>query len=173
MSPAGEPLRGDFLASVLQSVLLTFMTAAMAVLYTWHSFRIGLACALRAVKAPNWVILALCRWRSEESLNTYARVNRTCSAQWLDEVAFQSIDSVQAPNVGRISRFPPQMLPDEVTSFIAKAVLSAESLSPESMRDLVSTLPEVDDDRYMQELANLHPEGVGETQFAGASEDDW
>jgi hypothetical protein len=42
--------------------------------YSWHSFRIQLACALLASGASNAAIMHICRWQDEESLKTYARM---------------------------------------------------------------------------------------------------
>ena len=43
--------------------------------YSVHSFRIFLACALLAAKCPRWLIMQMLRWRSEKSLDIYARVS--------------------------------------------------------------------------------------------------
>jgi hypothetical protein len=102
--PAARPLRHNALDAALRALLRTFMDEATAARYSWHSFRIGLACALLAAGASESVILALCRWRSPESLRVYARFNRSVSAAWLDAAATQALDSVQAPN-------PPALTP--------------------------------------------------------------
>jgi hypothetical protein len=46
-----------------------------ATAYSVHSFRIFLACALLAAKVPRWLIKRMLRWRGDESLEIYARVN--------------------------------------------------------------------------------------------------
>ena len=53
-----------------------------AVLFTWHSFRSGVACALRAAGAPDGVLLALLRWRSKSSIPAYGRLSfeTTCAS---------------------------------------------------------------------------------------------
>ena len=43
--------------------------------YSIHSFRIWLACALLARKVPRAMIKRLLRWRGDESLELYARLN--------------------------------------------------------------------------------------------------
>ena len=40
--------------------------------YSWHSFRRGLASALRKLKLPDAIIQAYCRWASPRSLEAYA-----------------------------------------------------------------------------------------------------
>ena len=172
MSAAGEPLRRDFLDMVLKALLRSFMDEETAKLYSWHSFRIGLACALRAVGAPDWIILALCRWRSIQSLKTYARINSSVSAQWLDRILSQTIDSIQTPNVGHLADFPPELLSTEIMSFLERAEQMAETLSPNGIRNLVPLVPEIDDDRWMQELASLQLDSDGDLLEAETSEND-
>ena len=88
-APGGgqKPLRLAFMDKVLRCLLLTFLSAERADLYSWRSFRIGLACALLAAGAPESIILALCRWKSAASLRSYTRLNRDDSAAWLDAAA--------------------------------------------------------------------------------------
>ena len=59
---------------------------------TVHSFRIFVACALLAANAPRWLIKRMLRWRGDESLEVYARLNNTEWAGWtakLVDVAVQ------------------------------------------------------------------------------------
>ena len=61
--------------------------------YSVHSFRIFVACALLAANAPRWLIKRMLRWRGDESLEVYARLNNTEWAGWtakLVDVAVQS-----------------------------------------------------------------------------------
>jgi hypothetical protein len=157
MSPQAQPFRRDFVDLVLKALLLTFMSPEIAALYSFHSFRIGLACALRAAGAPDWVIMALLRWRSDKSLLTYARINRTVSANWIDDSAAQIIDSMQAPNVARVAAamFPPHTLPGEAYSFLQRAAEISDSLLPTDLTRLASEIPATDDDSWMQQLRDL------------------
>ena len=64
--------------------------------YSVHSFRIFVACALLAANAPRWLIKRMLRWRGDESLEMYARLNNTEWAGWtakLVDVAVQSTTS--------------------------------------------------------------------------------
>ena len=63
MGPNKAPMTQAFLHNVFKALLQTFLTEADRTLYTWHSFRIGLACALRAAGASDVVIMAICSWR--------------------------------------------------------------------------------------------------------------
>ena len=61
--------------------------------YSVHSFRIYLACALLARECPRWMIKRLLRWRGDESLETYARVNDAEWARWVGESLAAQVDS--------------------------------------------------------------------------------
>ena len=96
---AQKPVRQGYVDQMLRGLLLTFMAPEVARRYSWHSFRIGLACALRAAGAPDSVILALCRWKSAASLRCYARMSSADSASWLDAAGEQRLASDQAASV--------------------------------------------------------------------------
>ena len=51
--------------------------------YSVHSFRIFVACALFEADCPRWLIKRLLRWRGDESLDIYARVNDDKWATWI------------------------------------------------------------------------------------------
>ena len=64
-----------------------------------HSWRIYLACALLAAGASTSQILSMLRWRSDEALRLYARLNDSDYATWLDAAADATIDSIRTSNV--------------------------------------------------------------------------
>jgi hypothetical protein len=103
MSPGLESFRHGVAGKVLHALLLAFLTAAEVQKYSWHSWHIGLACALLAASAPEATILALCRWKGPQSLRTYARRNTNDIGAWVDTAAAQVINSVQAPNLPGIA----------------------------------------------------------------------
>ena len=61
--------------------------------YSVHSFRIYAACALLAARAPRWLIKRMLRWRGDESLEIYARVNNEDWASWTRKMADVAVDS--------------------------------------------------------------------------------
>ena len=67
--------------------------------YSWHSFRIGLACALLAAGAPPETIQALCRWKSKESLVVYARLNPESYGAWIAKARLADVTSIQTTNL--------------------------------------------------------------------------
>ena len=69
----GSAMRGSFAEGMLGKLLsLQGLNQAEASKYSCHSFRIYLACALRASGASDAAIQALCRWQSLDSLRIYA-----------------------------------------------------------------------------------------------------
>ena len=61
--------------------------------YSVHSFRIIVACALLAAKCPRWLIKRLLRWRGDESLEIYARVNNSEWAAWTSKLLDVTVQS--------------------------------------------------------------------------------
>ena len=52
-----------------------------------HSFCIYLACALLEAGASNGTIQTMLRWRSDEALKIYARINDFKYADWLTKAS--------------------------------------------------------------------------------------
>ena len=79
--------------------------------YSWHSFRIALACALRALtltdgsKITDATIQAFCRWATPASLQAYARLNKTEYADLIDRATTCRFDSVQGSTLWDQSPF--------------------------------------------------------------------
>lgn len=61
--------------------------------YSVHSFRIFVACALLAAKAPRWLIKRMLRWRGDESLEVYARLNNTEWSEWTSKIVDVAVHS--------------------------------------------------------------------------------
>ena len=61
--------------------------------YSFHSFRIGYACALLAAGCPPGLIQSLVRWSSQESLKIYARLNPSDYVSWTSKALLQKTDS--------------------------------------------------------------------------------
>jgi len=119
--------------------------------YSWHSFRIGLACALRAAQAPDWVLLALLRWRSSSSIPGYGRISFESAASWLDQATAQEVFSVQTSNLP-VANSLPNALSSEAYSYLDLAW--SQSLVATDVSTLQPVLPQLDDDEFMAELIN-------------------
>ena len=93
---------------MLDGVLEDLLTAAFpevagaATRYSWHSFRIGLACALHTAGCSDGHIQLICRWASPESLKIYRRVGCTENAFWCDKAEQAVVDSTQLTSVPKI-----------------------------------------------------------------------
>ena len=73
--------------------------AAEADGYSIHSFRIYLACALYAAGCPNDRIQAILRWKSEEALLIYARLNDSERNDWINRARAATVDSTVAAHL--------------------------------------------------------------------------
>ena len=60
-----------------------------------HSWRIYLACALLAAGASNGTIQAMLRWRSDEALKIYARINDSDYADLLAKASQAHVSSIR------------------------------------------------------------------------------
>ena len=67
--------------------------------YSIHSFRIYLACALYAAGCPNDRIQAILRWKSEEALLIYARLNDSERNDWISKAQAAAVDSTVAAHL--------------------------------------------------------------------------
>ena len=67
--------------------------------YSVHSFRITLATLLAAAKCPIDKIKRLLRWRSDDSVNIYARLPDSEAAQWMTDTLTVHVDSRVAPRL--------------------------------------------------------------------------
>lgn len=64
----------SFLDRLLKAELTSCFGAKVASLFTWHSYRSGLATALHAAKVDDGMVQLVCRWTCPESLHVYRRM---------------------------------------------------------------------------------------------------
>ena len=79
----------------LSSVLEYTIGREEAAKYSWHSFRIGLACALRAAGCPPDVVQLICRWNCAESLRIYSLKGISEHAHWISCAENAPVDAVR------------------------------------------------------------------------------
>jgi hypothetical protein len=72
--------------------------------YSFHSFRVGFACALLAAGCDVYTIQALARWRSPESIRIYARMNPDVYAGWVAKSMQERATSTSSANLPVIDR---------------------------------------------------------------------
>ena len=102
-TPLFGPAPGEeFTHAQLDSALQLLLVEGAGVLegdlhnYSVHSFRIFAACALLAANCPRWLIKRMLRWRGDESLEIYARVNDSEWADWTQKMVNVAVDSTIA-----------------------------------------------------------------------------
>ncbi len=108
------PLFVNFIGLVWRHVPLTDLFKAMLLAsgvpesdlfkYSMHSWRIYLACALLAAGASNGTIQAMLRWRSDEALKIYARINMEPYADNLARAGQAKVDSVRTTTLAEAMR---------------------------------------------------------------------
>ena len=100
---AGRPYTHGVLDRLLKMVLLYCFGAAVAAVFTWHSYRAGLATALHAAGVPDPIIQLTCRWMCPESLHAYRRVGTREHDANLRLAATADVTTIQAANVARVA----------------------------------------------------------------------
>ena len=165
LGPTYQPMRHRHLEAALLSLLLSIMSASEARKYSWHSFRIGLACALLAAGASDAIIMALCRWRSVSSLRIYARLNAEDYTRFIDDSSALNLTSVQSPNLTSLpeqarqedATFPvPGSLPPRLYELLDAATgVAAAPLSDARLRELAARIPELDADNFVASFGRL------------------
>lgn len=98
----GSPFTKNQMVRALDDALALVGLAARKDEYSWHSFRVTLACLLDAAKCPPATIKRMCRWISDESLHTYIRPNDRNVAFWLDKILSCEVRSSQARNLPHV-----------------------------------------------------------------------
>jgi len=92
---ARQPWRHNQLNAIFKKMLTFIVGAERAACYSMHSFRSYLACALLKAGASHATILAMLRWRSEDSLLLYARMNDEQYCEWLGKAAVAEVSSLR------------------------------------------------------------------------------
>ena len=66
---------------------------------SWHSVRIGLACALHAAGCPDPLIQLICRWTCPNSLRLYRRIGISEHVHWTTRAQDVSFEATQTANL--------------------------------------------------------------------------
>ena len=99
---AHQPYTHGYLNSMLVLILTFLYGAAVAALYTFHSYRSGLATALHAAHVPDAMIQLICRWMCPESLHVYRRMGTAEHERHVERAAHADVDLIQSTNVVRV-----------------------------------------------------------------------
>ena len=100
--------------------------------YSVHSFRIFLACALLAANCPRWLIKRMLRWRSDASLEIYARVSDHEWSARLGQSLGVTVDASLVPRMPQID-----MSEEQQNAFyhLAQSLLSTDLTSSGSREE--------------------------------------
>jgi len=164
VTPGYAPLRHRHLDETLGAILGFFLSPEECARYSWHSFRIGLACALMALGASDSQIMALVRWRSTAALRVYCRFEPNDYAAFIDAVAHTDAHSLQGPNLPALPAQPlpvpqppvPGALPDGLYQLLDQALGRGPSEPDQAAtRDLATRVPELDADLWVDQFSRL------------------
>ena len=106
-----QPLFGDasgavythaYLHALLRLVISYVYGVAIAALYTWHSYRSGLATALHAAGVADAMIMLICRWMCVDSLHVYRRMGTREHERHINAASCMNVSAIQSTNVVRV-----------------------------------------------------------------------
>jgi len=97
---ANSPIKAREMRIMLDEVKkkVLGLTVDESSVYSWHSFRIYLACALMACKHSDSTIKAMLRWQSDELLRIYAHLNTAEYARLVQGALIAEVSSGQTQN---------------------------------------------------------------------------
>ncbi|KAL1514731.1 hypothetical protein AB1Y20_003818 [Prymnesium parvum] len=95
----GNPFNYFTLNDWLRKLLSALVGQQAAAAFSWHSFRIELACLLRAAGCPDSLIQLICRWKCPESVQKYAQVGTAQNVDWLQRAHHVQFDAVRTNNM--------------------------------------------------------------------------
>ncbi|KAL1498494.1 hypothetical protein AB1Y20_013819 [Prymnesium parvum] len=87
---------------MLRDVLTHCFGPNVARLYTWHSYRSGLATALHAAGVDDGMIMLICRWMSPESLHVYRRMGTAENERHTRRAMAANVDLIQSTNIPKV-----------------------------------------------------------------------
>jgi hypothetical protein len=95
----GHPFSYSMLHGDLRSLLDALFGRAYSLAFSWHSVRIGLACALHAADCPDPVIQLICRWASPDSLKVYRQMGIEKNVYWVARAHSVTFDATRVNNL--------------------------------------------------------------------------
>ena len=87
---------------MLRAVLTHQYGKSVASLYSWHSYRSGLATALHAAGVEDAMIQLICRWMCPESLHVYRRMGVAEHERLIKKATLANVDLIQSTNAPRV-----------------------------------------------------------------------
>ena len=99
----GKPYVHSYLHQFLRMVLTHLYGEKVASVYSFHSYRSGLATALHAAGVDDPMVMLICRWMCPESLHIYRRMGIEEHETNIRKASGASVDSIQSGNVPRVA----------------------------------------------------------------------
>ena len=96
---AATPLTHGPADSAFRAIVKAALPAERAAMLTLHSMRVFAACALLAQGASPALIMALCRWKCEQSLRIYARLRPEDYVHWVRRMRTSNVTTLTARNI--------------------------------------------------------------------------
>ena len=112
---AGAPYSYAMLHNDLRALLTALYGRKFAGAFSWHSIRIGLACALCAADAPDAVIQLICRWASPDSLKVYRQMGIEKNIFWVSKAHSVTFDATRVNNIPALDRM--SEMSEQITAF--------------------------------------------------------
>ena len=127
----GTPWRHQELSRTFHDIVTAIAGENRAKQVSMHSWRVYLACALLSKGASFATIQAMLRWKSEDALRIYARINNFAYADWLSAAQGASVSSVRTTTgvVGALSA-PPE--PGTLAGTMLEAASEARAMQEAS-----------------------------------------
>ena len=117
----GVPYSYAMLHNDLRALLAALFGSAFSKAFSWHSIRIGLACALCAADAPDAVIQLICRWASPDSLKVYRQLGIEKNVFWVTKAHAVTFDATRVNNLPAL---------DTMDALQEQAAIFADAPSP-------------------------------------------
>ena len=99
----GKTYTHHYLHQLLRDVLAHLYDSRIASVYSFHSFRSGLATALHAAGVEDTMIMLICRWMCPESLHVYRRMGTAEHERLIALASTVRVDTIQSGNVATVS----------------------------------------------------------------------
>ena len=127
----GMPLEASHMDDALRDAFIALKVAPeQARKHSWHSYRIRLACKLRAAKKDDHTIQACVRWRSTKALDIYARFEPKFYWSLLMDTVQHDATSVEISTLPEIDEGRRLIALRDSTLADSKTVISGEFSAP-------------------------------------------
>ena len=94
-----QPLTYAVMHRELRVLLAALYGERFAAAFSWHSVRIGLACALHAAGCPDPMIQLICRWACPASLKIYRQMGVSENVSWTTRARTAQFDAARVNNI--------------------------------------------------------------------------